>query len=115
MFLVTCQVVLHELDGLKKGGSDRARASRDASRFLEDLAGRDRASLRLARCTQPLLLAYFRISGVAARDRASLRLARCAQASDRIPPLLSGYQQCHPHRAQSPVRPAGAPCRRPNR
>jgi len=83
VFLVTSQVVLHELDGLKKGGSDRARASRDASRFLGDLAG---------------------------RDRASLRLARCAQASDRIQPLLSGCQHCHPRRAQAlcdlPARPA---------
>ena len=44
------QVVLSELDGLKKGMSERAVASREASRFLEDLAARDRQALRFARC-----------------------------------------------------------------
>ena len=43
------QVVLQELDGLKKGMSDRACASREASRFLEDLAVRNRQALRFAR------------------------------------------------------------------
>jgi predicted ribonuclease YlaK len=42
-------VVLSELDGLKKGMSERALASREASRFLEDLAARDRQALRFAR------------------------------------------------------------------
>lgn len=49
------QVVLQELDGLKKGSCERARSSRDASRFLEDLAARDRQALRFARsaCLHP--------------------------------------------------------------
>lgn len=48
------QVVLQELDGLKKGGCERGRASRDASRFLEDLAARDRQALRFARLVKLL-------------------------------------------------------------
>ena len=42
--------MLSELDGLKKGMSEQAVASREASRFLEDLAARDRQALRFARC-----------------------------------------------------------------
>lgn len=78
-------MVLSELDGLKKGMSERALASREASRFLEDLAARDRQALRFARCgADPQMHTDLQLAGVRSQlpgSAVSVAMLRCVSAT----------------------------------